>query len=249
MVPLAIGSQTNGSVIRPASFCGVYGFKPTHGLIPRTGILQLSRSLDHVGLFSRSIEDLALVAETLAGYDEGDPDTRLRAHVPFREIAADEPPLEPMFAFIRTPHWQRADADAKEAIGELLEALGERVEEVELFPSAHDAWDPRAEHQQADEDARGLGSRRHAEQPPARVADRALEAGGAPERAGAGEPRRVDPPRVARRLERREVLEHPHASEVPGAEDGEQDRADEQHALVRLVSRGGAGRARRRSGA
>ncbi|MGE5148862.1 MAG: amidase [Rhodospirillaceae bacterium] len=141
MVPVALGSQTAGSTIRPASFCGVYGFKPTHGLIPRTGILQLSRSLDHVGLFSRSIEDLALVAETLAGYDEGDPDTRPRARVPFREIAAEEPPLEPMFAFIRTPHWQRADADAKEAIGELLEALGERAEEVELFPSAHDAWD------------------------------------------------------------------------------------------------------------
>jgi signal transduction histidine kinase len=48
MVPLALGSQTNGSVIRPAAFCGVYGFKPTHGLIPRTGILKLSRLLDHI---------------------------------------------------------------------------------------------------------------------------------------------------------------------------------------------------------
>ena len=61
MVPVALGSQTNGSVIRPAAFCGVYGFKPTHGLIPRTGILQLSRALDHVGLFSRTLEDLALL--------------------------------------------------------------------------------------------------------------------------------------------------------------------------------------------
>ena len=141
MAPLALGSQTAGSTIRPASFCGVYGFKPTHGLIPRTGILQLSRALDHVGMFSRSIEDLALLAEAIAGYDEGDPDTRPRARVPFRDIAAEEPPLEPMFAFIRTPHWQRADADAKEAFGELIEALGERVEEVELFASAQDAWD------------------------------------------------------------------------------------------------------------
>ena len=49
MVPLALGSQTNGSIIRPAAFCGVYGFKPTHGLIPRGGILKLSRTLDHVG--------------------------------------------------------------------------------------------------------------------------------------------------------------------------------------------------------
>ena len=141
MVPVALGSQTAGSTIRPASFCGVYGFKPTHGLVPRTGILQLSRTLDHVGIFSRSIEDLALVAEAISGYDEGDPDTRPRARVPFRDLAAEEPPLEPMFAFIKTAHWQRADADAKEAFGELIEALGDRVEEVELFPSAQDAWE------------------------------------------------------------------------------------------------------------
>src|SRR3954464_5822293 len=73
MVPLALGSQTNGSVIRPAAFCGVYGLKPTHGLIPRTGILKLSRALDHVGFFSRSLDDLALLGETLVGYDAADP--------------------------------------------------------------------------------------------------------------------------------------------------------------------------------
>src|SRR3954469_10385166 len=83
MVPLALGSQTAGSVIRPAAFCGVYGFKPTHGLIPRTGVLQLSRTLDHVGLFARSIEDIALLATELAGHDEGDADTRPRARIPF----------------------------------------------------------------------------------------------------------------------------------------------------------------------
>ena len=54
MVPGAIGSQTNGSVIRPAAFCGVVGFKPTHGLIPRSGALLLSRTLDHVGVFART---------------------------------------------------------------------------------------------------------------------------------------------------------------------------------------------------
>jgi Asp-tRNA(Asn)/Glu-tRNA(Gln) amidotransferase A subunit family amidase len=140
MVPLALGSQTNGSVIRPAAFCGVYGFKPTHGLIPRSGVLQLSRTLDHVGLFSRSVEDLALLAEQLVGYDEGDPDTRPRARIPFEKLAAEEPPIPPMLAFIKTPHWERADADTKEAFGELVEALGDRVEEVELFPSAQEAW-------------------------------------------------------------------------------------------------------------
>jgi Asp-tRNA(Asn)/Glu-tRNA(Gln) amidotransferase A subunit family amidase len=141
MVPLALGSQTAGSVIRPAAFCGVYGFKPTHGLIPRHGILQLSRTLDHVGLFARSVDDLALLLEQLQGYDERDPDTRPRARVPFLAISREEPPIDPVLAFIKTPHWERADADTKEAFAELQDSLGDRIEEVELFPSATEAWD------------------------------------------------------------------------------------------------------------
>jgi Asp-tRNA(Asn)/Glu-tRNA(Gln) amidotransferase A subunit family amidase len=141
MVPLALGSQTAGSTIRPASFCGVYGFKPTHGLIPRSGALQLSRTLDHVGLFARTIEDIALLAEQLAGCDEKDPDTRPRARIPFGRLAAEEPPIPPVLAFIKTPHWERTDAETREAFGELVEALGDRVEEVEVFPSALEAWD------------------------------------------------------------------------------------------------------------
>jgi len=141
MVPLALGSQTAGSTIRPAAFCGVYGFKPTHGLIPRSGVLQLSRTLDHVGLFARTIEDIALLAEQLAGWDEKDPDTRPRARIPFQALAAEEPPIPPMLALIKTPHWERTDGDTREAFGELVEALGDRVEEVELFPSALEAWD------------------------------------------------------------------------------------------------------------
>src|SRR5947207_279535 len=86
MVPLALGSQTAGSVIRPGAFCGDYAFKPTHGLIPRSGLLTLSRTLDHIGMFARSLEDLALLAEELVGYDEGDPDTRPRARMPFCEV-------------------------------------------------------------------------------------------------------------------------------------------------------------------
>jgi Asp-tRNA(Asn)/Glu-tRNA(Gln) amidotransferase A subunit family amidase len=140
MVPLALGSQTNGSVIRPGAFCGVYAFKPTHGLIPRTGILNLSRALDHVGIFSRSIDDLALVAEELVGHDDGDPDTRPRARVPFREISNEEPPIRPMLAFIKTPPWTKMTDEAQQAFGELVESLGECVEEVDLTPSADDAW-------------------------------------------------------------------------------------------------------------
>ena len=141
MVPLALGSQTNGSVIRPASFCGVYGFKPTHGLIPRTGILKLSRTLDHVGLFSRTLEDLALFAEELVGYDEDDPDSRPRGRMPFTRILEEEPPIPPLLGFVKTPHWERVTPEAKEAFGELIATLGDRVEEIDLIASAADAWE------------------------------------------------------------------------------------------------------------
>src|SRR5688572_17507612 len=101
MVPGAIGSQTNGSVIRPAAFCGVVGFKPSHGLIARTGALMLSRTLDHVGMFARSVEDVALIAQALVGFAEEDPDTRPQAPPQFASIATSEPPLPPRFAFVR----------------------------------------------------------------------------------------------------------------------------------------------------
>ena len=141
MVPLAIGSQTNGSTIRPAAFCGVVGFKPTHGLISRHGALALSRALDHVGLFARTIDDIALLAQQMAGYDERDPDTRPRARIPFAELVAEEPPLPPMFAFVKTPHWDRTDENTKEGFVELVGSLGEQAEEIELFPSAAEAWE------------------------------------------------------------------------------------------------------------
>ena len=139
MVPLALGSQTTGSTIRPAAYCGVFGFKPTHGLIPRHGMFQLSRTLDHVGLFARAIEDIALLLEQSVGYDERDPDSRPRARVPYRAVAAEEPPLPPMFAFVKTPRWHQVDPDAKEAFAELVGHLGDRVEEIELV-SVEDAF-------------------------------------------------------------------------------------------------------------
>ena len=106
MVPLAIGSQTNGSIIRPAAFCGVFGIKPSHGLISRAGALTLSRTLDHVGGYARSLEDLALLLDVLAGQDPADPDTR-----PFgsrlQRRRAEASPLPPRFAFVRTPMWTK----------------------------------------------------------------------------------------------------------------------------------------------
>jgi Asp-tRNA(Asn)/Glu-tRNA(Gln) amidotransferase A subunit family amidase len=141
MVPLAVGSQTNGSVIRPAAFCGVYGFKPTHGLIPRTGVLPLSRALDQMGVFARTLEDLALAAEPLIGHHEGDPDTRPRARMPLVETLQEEPPIPPMIGFVKTPHWDRATEETKQGFAEIVEALGAQVEEVELGPSSVAAWD------------------------------------------------------------------------------------------------------------
>jgi Asp-tRNA(Asn)/Glu-tRNA(Gln) amidotransferase A subunit family amidase len=140
MVPVGLGSQTNGSVIRPAAYCGVYGFKPTRGLVPRTGVLRLSRTLDHIGVFARSIEDIALVCEQISGYDEGDPDTAPpRARIPFCEIAAQEPPLPPSFAFVKTPLWDETEPETREAFDELLAHLGDRVLEFTLPENAREA--------------------------------------------------------------------------------------------------------------
>jgi Asp-tRNA(Asn)/Glu-tRNA(Gln) amidotransferase A subunit family amidase len=141
MVPGAIGSQTNGSVIRPAAYCGVVGFKPTHGLIPRSGALLLSRTLDHVGVFARTVEDAALLAEALVGFDAEDPDTRPLARPPLAATAASESPLPPRFAFVKTPVWEHADAVTREAFAELVEELGEAAGEVELSESFARAYD------------------------------------------------------------------------------------------------------------
>ena len=145
MVPGAIGTQTNGSTIRPAAYCGVVGFKPTHGLIPRTGALLLSRALDHVGVFARSVEDAALLAELMAGFDAEDPDTRPIARPPLASTAVSEPPLPPRFAFVKSAFWDQAEPVTREAFAELVEALGEAASEVdlgtELRPDARSAQD------------------------------------------------------------------------------------------------------------
>ena len=141
MVPGAIGSQTNGSVIRPAAFCGVVGFKPTHGLIPRSGALLLSRTLDQVGVFTRTVEDAALLAEALVGFDEVDPDTRPVARPSFAEVAASKPPLPPRLAFVRSPVWEQAEPVTREAFGELVASLGDAIFEVELGESSAKAID------------------------------------------------------------------------------------------------------------
>lgn len=138
MVPLAVGTQTGGSVIRPASFCGVYGFKPTHGMISRTGVLMQSPPLDTIGVFGRSLEDVGLIADCLTAYDPLDSWMRPRSRTRLRETALQEPPVDPVFAFVKSPPWDEFAEDVtKEAFSELAEALGEQCDEVDL-PSIFD---------------------------------------------------------------------------------------------------------------
>lgn len=122
MVPVAIGSQTNGSVIRPASYCGVYGFKPSFGVIPRTGMLPQSPSLDQVGVFARSIEDLALVTQVISGDDGLDTGTSRRSPQQLLEICRSDPPLRPKFCFVKTPWWDRVDLQAREVYQDFVES-------------------------------------------------------------------------------------------------------------------------------
>jgi Asp-tRNA(Asn)/Glu-tRNA(Gln) amidotransferase A subunit family amidase len=136
MVPLSLGSQTGGSTIRPGAFCGVFALKPTHGLVSRSGMFRLSRSLDHVGLFARTVEDVALLLEEIAGYDERDPDSIVRARAPYRAVAAEEPPIEPRLGFFRSGRWSQVAEDAQAALTGLVERLGGRVEEIELSVGA-----------------------------------------------------------------------------------------------------------------
>jgi Asp-tRNA(Asn)/Glu-tRNA(Gln) amidotransferase A subunit family amidase len=132
MVPLAVGTQTGGSVIRPASYCGITGFKPTFGAIPRRGILMQSPTLDTVGVFASDPLGAALLAEVLFGHDAADSATALAPSPRLLDTARSTPPLKPVFAFVRPPGWETADPDLHAAFGELVDALGDQVFEVEL---------------------------------------------------------------------------------------------------------------------
>jgi Asp-tRNA(Asn)/Glu-tRNA(Gln) amidotransferase A subunit family amidase len=132
MVPAALGSQTAGSLIRPASYCGVYAFKPTLGLVPRAGVLMQSHTLDTVGVLGRSVEDLALLADAMIGFEPDDP-VSLRYDGPgLLEAARQSPPAAPRFAFVRTPAWSDADPALHAAFEGLVATLGDRVMEIEI---------------------------------------------------------------------------------------------------------------------
>lgn len=132
VVPVALGTQTNGSVLRPASFCGVYGFKPTRGLLPRTGVFPQSPTLDQIGVFARSIEDLALVTEVMAGDDGADAASLGQPPRQLLSVARAEPPVEPKFCFVRTPWWDQVEPEAREAYEAFVDLMRGVVVEAEL---------------------------------------------------------------------------------------------------------------------
>ena len=122
MVPIALGSQTGGSVIRPAAYCGVVGFKPSFRLMPTIGMKCFSWSLDTVGLFAAGVADAAFAAALISGRD-------LR-------IDGTEP-TAPRMALVRTQSWPEASASMQDAIAraaQAAEAAGAKVTEVELPP-------------------------------------------------------------------------------------------------------------------
>ncbi|HEY7965757.1 MAG TPA: amidase [Solirubrobacteraceae bacterium] len=129
MAPLAVGTQTAGSVIRPASFCGVVGFKPTIGVIPLAGALPVSATLDTAGLFARSVEDVGLAFAAASAAPAGLAGER--SSRPPGPAAQARKKLRLGFARIG---WDRLDAEARSAVEGFVEATatGAEIEEVEL---------------------------------------------------------------------------------------------------------------------
>jgi Asp-tRNA(Asn)/Glu-tRNA(Gln) amidotransferase A subunit family amidase len=109
MLPLALGSQTAGSIIRPAAYCGVVGYKPSWGRVPRAGVKSLSNALDTVGGFGRSVRDVALLGAVLTG------DARLTEGL--------GPAVAPRIGLCRTPEWPAADDDTRRAWSVATRAL------------------------------------------------------------------------------------------------------------------------------
>jgi Asp-tRNA(Asn)/Glu-tRNA(Gln) amidotransferase A subunit family amidase len=110
LFPLAYGTQTAGSVIRPAAYCGAVGYKPTYGLISRIGMKIMADSLDTIGVIARSVADCALFAAAVSGRDLGDPDAR--------------PGTAPRIGICRSPAWDAAAPETQALLARVTEALG-----------------------------------------------------------------------------------------------------------------------------
>lgn len=113
-VPVAIGTQTNGSVIRPAAFCGVVGYKPSTGMIPRAGILKFSHTLDQVGVFTRSVDDAAIVSSTLLDQSANNHDGNSEITQLPRDLYPAPLFQPPRMAAVRTAMWHLVEKDQQE---------------------------------------------------------------------------------------------------------------------------------------
>lgn len=125
MVSLSVGTQTNGSVIRPAAYCGVYGYKPSFGRISRHGVLEQSPPLDTIGVFARDLADLALIADVLMRYDAQDSAMIPIAPPCIAGIMAQEVPANPHFAFVRSPVWDQVEEVTRDGLRELIDATNQ----------------------------------------------------------------------------------------------------------------------------
>ena len=128
MAPVSIGSQTGGSIIRPASYCGVVGYKPTYGLISRNGVLRTSYNLDHMGVFGRSVEDVAMLAKVLIKKDKYDPATIHYSADNFVEETKKGPLFEPKFIFYKTEHWKLIDKKSQGAFEYFIKSFSKNIE-------------------------------------------------------------------------------------------------------------------------
>jgi Asp-tRNA(Asn)/Glu-tRNA(Gln) amidotransferase A subunit family amidase len=135
MMPLALGTQTGGSVLRPAAYCGIVGLKPTHGRISTAGVTPLAWSLDHVGVFARTVADAALALGVLAGHDDAD---LLSATAPTTDYMAalGERPLR--LGIPRGLYQDKASAEVSghlDAVASAFAREGAAIEEV-LLPDS-----------------------------------------------------------------------------------------------------------------
>ena len=128
MIPLAIGSQTGGSVLRPASFTGVLGLKPTFGTISRSGMSPISERLDHPGIYANSTDDIKLVASVILSYDKKDLD--MESNYTFRTESKLK--RSPKFAFVKGPVWNLGEEDMKKAIKQYVNDSYLDITSVEL---------------------------------------------------------------------------------------------------------------------
>ena len=128
MAPASVGSQTGGSIIRPASYCGVVGYKPSYGLISRNGVLRTSYSLDHIGIFGRKVEDVAMLAKVLIKKDKFDPAT---IHYSTENILSETkkgPMFDPKFIFYKTEHWKLIDKKSRESFEYFIKSFKKNIE-------------------------------------------------------------------------------------------------------------------------